>query len=474
MVLLLLKSSTMKRIFVSLLCLTLTIANSVANAAEKAKIELLLDRSPAVANTIGYVDIGSLNRLLSEAGLKPIVSANAKELWFIADLDLGDFSPKWEAGYAVLNQPVEAQKLADAIGGYVDTIDQTEIVHSPQQSYFIPGIEVKERLGILRPANRVLLSKWLNPAVGVNYSSYLLKTAKQPESYLSFMIAIEMTDAFSPIAIAKRLETMESIKSHSPESLAQLIGSIEGVSVIVGRRSLNECIVTFEFEKSPASIEPIAAGLLAEILEKTGNAAPEVLTWKASTSENSLSLQGPITQSTLSGLMGIVSLQNKTELASSIGQSAGRNESERVAYRTKYYFDEVNAIIERTRDHQSQTTGALANWNDKRARQIDELGTLNVDPDMVEYGTNVADLLRGNALDVRQGNIAAGKTKSRQSLGRGYYNGYNYNSVSDYQRVTSATARGNAYASYRGALDEIDTLTAETRRAMTQKHQIQF
>ncbi|MCC9599088.1 hypothetical protein LOC67_00840 [Stieleria sp. JC731] len=444
---------------------------------EKEKIALLLDRSPAQANAIGFIDIPSLNKLMKDAGFSTQVSSSIDQVWFIADLDLAEMRPKWEAGYATLKKAVDTEQLASALGGYVDTVETQQVVHAPKQTYFVPGVKHPERLGILRPTDRTLLAGWLTPTMNIQYTPFLDSQANQPESYLSFMMALELRNVLSPVPLATRLQTIESLKANPPESVAKVLASIQGVSVIVGRQSLQQCIVKFQFDKSPASLKPIAAEMLAEILEKNGLAAAEIKTWKVSVKDNELALQGPITQSTLSGLMSVFSVQSQAERA------AGRatleaDDDKQIAYQSKHYFDEVNTIIERTRDHKSQTTGAMASWNDKRARQIDELGTLNVDPEMIQYGTNVAELLRGNAINVRQNNIQAGKVKANQSLDNGYYNDgygyYNTNSSVDYQRVTDAMARGNAYGDYRGTLNQIDKITAEVRRAMTAKYQIQF
>jgi len=332
-------------------------------------------------------------------------------------------------------------------------------------------------LGILRPTDRTLLAGWLSPNINVQYAPFLNSQATQPESYLSFMMAVDLKNVLSPVPLAKRLETVESLKSNPPESVAGILASLRGFSVIVGRQSLQQCIVNFEFSKSPSSLKLIAADLLAEVMERNGTAAPEIKTWKVSVEGNQLALQGPLTEATLSGLMGIFSLQSQAERAAGPRLSSDDKEKQ-VAYQSKHYFDEVNSIVERTRDHRAQTTGAMASWNDKRARQIDELGTLNVDPDVVQYGADVADLLRGNALSSRQTNIKAGMAKANQTLNNGYYNDgygyYNYNSPTDYQRVTDAMASGSAYGNYRAVLSQIDELTADVRRKMTDKYQIQF
>ncbi|KAA5539339.1 hypothetical protein FYK55_24865 [Roseiconus nitratireducens] len=442
--------------------------------AEDEKLALLLDRTPAPPNVVGYVNVKSLNSLMSDAGFSREIAGSLDEYWFISKLELMSLKPRWEAGYATLQRAVDAKMLADKVGGYVDQIEGKDVVWTPNQSYLVPGEE--NRVGILRPADRSLLSGWLSPTLNSSHSEYLETQAKQSENYLSMMFAVDLADAFSPVPMAKKLEGFESLKSQQPETVAGILASIKGARIIIGRRSLDECILTVDFGKSPAGLKPIAADLLGEILSRNGTAAPEVLSWKVSVKDNQMALQGTITEATLSGLMGVFSLQGQArQVGRKLSDDAG-SESQKVAYQTKNYFDEVNAIIERTRKHSAQTTGALAKWNDQRARQIDELGTLGVDPEMVQYGTNVAELLRGNALAVRQTNIQAGKINASQSLNSGYYgNGYyDANSTTDYQQVTQAYARGNAYANYKGALNQIDKMTAETRRAMTDKYQIQF
>ncbi|MCG8649980.1 MAG: hypothetical protein MI861_09105 [Pirellulales bacterium] len=457
-------------------CLFVVLAFANPLLADDGKLQQLLDQSPSGANAIGYVHVKSLSRLMVERGVDESVASHVIDYWFVSDVDLTTVRPRWEAGLATLSRPVTAESLADTVGGYADRVRGETAVWSPKQAYLIPS--GSKQLKILRPANRSLLSGWLAARANLYQSSFLKAHAKQPESFLSFMLAIDLEDAFSPVPLAERLSEYQSLQSQPPETVAGILASVKGVSVIIGRKSLQECILTVEFSRSPQSLEPIANKLLAELMSRSGTAAPEVLSWKVDAQKDQLSFKGPITESTLSGLLTIFSLQGQAaRVAHSIDLRSGdRSKEQQVAYSSKHYFDEVNEIVERTRQHRSQTTGALARWNDQRARQIDELGTLNVDPEMVLYGTNVASLLRGNALQVVQGNIAAGKQKASQSLSDGYYGRsyYDANSTVDYQRVTSAHARGNAYVNYREALNQIDQLTASMRRSMTDKYKVQF
>jgi len=452
--------------------------------AQKTKLAELLEKSPAQANAIAYIHVSSLNQLMDDAKLASRAD-EVEEIWFISDLDMMSLRPRWEAGYATMKTKPDIDKIAAATGGYIDTIIGTKLVWSPRQTYYVALDD--QRIGFLRPANRALVSRWIQSAANVGDSSYLAELSKKPESYLALMIAADVRNLISPIPLADKLANFKSLKSNPADSVARTLASIKGFSVIIGRKSLSQCIMTFEFEKSPAGLKPIASEMLAEILERNGTAAPEVLSWEVKTEGNQLSFQGVITEASLAGLLNIFTLLDEAEGVSqrtlALTDSPG-SVSERAAYTTKHYFEQVTESVEQVRKHKAQTSGGLAKWNDQQARRLDGLGTLNVDPIMVQFGGDVAQLLRGNALTVRTGNIEAGKVKATESLSSNLYgyggygnygNGYyDANSSVDYQRVTDAYARGNAYADFKSVVSQIDQMTASIRKQMTDKYKIQF
>ena len=207
-----------------------------SSSAQEEKLALILERSPAPANTIGYVNVGSLHDLMNNAGMKRDVAENVEEFWFIADLNLGSFEPRWEAGYSILKEGIEPEVLAKKVGGYTENIEEKTVVWSPDQSYFVPLEE--GRLGVLRPANRSLLTKWINDERSYNSSQYLAARTKPPEDFLSLMLSIELGGHFSPVPMAAKLEGMESLKAVPAKTAASVLASVEGFSVLIGRRGL--------------------------------------------------------------------------------------------------------------------------------------------------------------------------------------------------------------------------------------------
>jgi hypothetical protein len=264
----------------------------------------------------------------------------------------------------------------------------------------------------------------------------------------------------------------------------------------VGRRSLDECIVKVSFENSPQALVAKGPQLLAELLERFGTPAPEVAQWNAKLDGNSIVLQGRITDASLDGLLGIFSLnQQASETQAGLSATAATS-SDPVPAASKDYFDKVVKQIERVRDYNARSTGYRARWNDQSARKIDELGTLNVDPELVEYATNVSSALRGSSLVIRQTNIQAGASKAEANaykapgatgyVGYGYYGNYGYGGFGagyydpnaagyyDASGTINSQSRAIGNQSYQAALNNIDAMTLEIRRKMTDKLKVQF
>ncbi len=463
--------------------LLMAIFVSISNGQEP-KLERLLQRSPSPANAICYLHTPSLKKLLIDAKLTLDLAEKVEEVWLVSDLDTVVLKPSWEAGYATIIQSVDIEALAKSVGGYVDVIDNQKVVWTPKQSYVMPIGE--NRIGFLRPAKRNLLSVWIQGSGSTSISSFLATQARQPEQYLSLMLAVDLKNTISPANLARRLGSFESLKNHNLEDAAQLLATVQGVSLIVGRQSLSECILTVEFGQSPASLAAVASAVLNEVLNQNGTGAPEVASWKVKVDGNKLSFQGPISAESLDGVLGIFSIRGYAEEVSEklapMPVSTPGSSAMQVA--SKEYFDKVKVYIDRVRKYEAQSTGYRAKWDEQQARRIDELGTLNVDPLMIEYGTNIANILRGNSTAIRVGNVAAGQVEAAQAnsggYSAGYYGGYYGESyVSNRAAMRDAMTTGSqqrmaAGGSYRVAIANIDQLTGAVRRTMTEKYNVQF
>ncbi len=460
------------RIFLAFMALAVGASGFVSG--QQAKLNSLLGSSPGRANSMAYYNVPVLKKLMADAGMPAMLSADVQEVWMVAELDTVELVPHWEAGYATLTNGGSVDRIVEKTQGYLDRVASKDVIWTPQQLYLVP-LNPRE-LGFLRPANRSLLSDWLGSKQPARESAYLRESAKQPEDYLSLLVAIDLRDRFSPLALTNRLADFQSLANVDKASIAQTLASVQGLRILVGRRSLSECILSIEFANAPNDLEQVATRLLDEVLSRNGTAAPEVLKWQTKVQGNSLSFQGPISAQSLDGVLGIFTLGDQAEqVAGSLAtEERPKLASNDMAYATKKFFDRVNRTIEDVRDFKAITTGQRAKWNDQKARKLDELPTLGVDPEMVQYGVQIATMLRSNSLSTNTTNISAGQMKASQTGSYYNYNGFHDPNATVSQRVTDAQATGAVYTDFRTTLAKIDQMTADMRRAMTDKYKIQF
>ena len=101
--------------------------------------------------------------------------------------------------------------------------------------------------------------------------------------------------------------------------------------------------------------------------------------------------------------------------------------------------------------------------------------TLGVASKLVDYGADVANLLRGNAKEIRGINVAANQEVLDNQQGGFFGGGFGMVGVNNHPSLISgARAAGSGFLSYQDAMIEIESMTADIRREMTLKYKVQF
>jgi len=447
--------------------------------AQESTMSAVLASTPDRANAILYFDAKSVREFTKGTPLHDDLPESLGEIQIAGNLDLKTLETTWEIGYASFPSLPEANWIAKGVGGYVDTISGFKAIWSPRNSYLVPV--GGNTLGVVRPSDRRLAGRWLSKETGANVSPYLKNLAEQGNKFVSVLLAVDLENAWSPIAIQQRIETLESLKKADIKSVANMLATIKGVRVLANRQNLDDCIISLDFGTSPASLLPVASAFFEEVLSRNNSSIPEASKWKPSVESNSLRFRGAITPATLDDLLGFFSLQRQaSNVSSSDLKEPVNTTSESITLETtKSYYAKTSGLIKRVRDYSASNTGDRAQWNARMARRIDELPTLNVDPEMIDYGSKISQALRGNAVTLQQANISnatnavvsatsGGFGNSFYGVGNGYFNDGN----SPYQ--FKAMARGEGYSSYREMISDIDQMEADFRKRMTAKYKVQF
>ena len=133
------------------------------------------------------------------------------------------------------------------------------------------------------------------------------------------------------------------------------------------------------------------------------------------------------------------------------------------------------------REKESTSLKSFARWFDRYARRIDELSVRNVDERAIEYGQYIADRFRdisGTLLVGEQNRFEARNDVYDDSRYRYNYRGYRNRYNRRYDQRNRRRQEGNA--ARQGGFDaqemmrEIDSKTAELRKALEQEYEIDF
>lgn len=465
----------------------------------------VLRSCPKTANAIVQGDLVALRKLTLGTPLHEDLPGNVSRVRIAAELDLESFQPEWEIGYAAVEKMATAENLAQREGGYVDMLQGRPIVWTPNEMYLVPLAD--NIVSIVRPADRKFVGQWLKKDRSNVVSSYLQKASGRIDERQAVTIAVDLEDVLSTGVLTDRLKRAKTLQGKNLSAIANSIASMQGITISVAKDAL-EATVLIDFQDPPTELLTVAKPFFGEALSARGIQLDQFADWTLSSTNDGkvLQLTGPIGAEALDDLLGMFTVHRTSgsvakadkpiDVASSPSGNAATSPSV-VADNTREYFKKVVNTVHRVRDYSANNTGERAQWNSNMANRIDEMPTLDVDPQMVMFGAEVAKSLRSNSMSMTLTNISQGAaavaadagtagfstaTAVGTMAGMGYgYGGYgNYGSYggnfvdpnSPVKYYQLGQAQGNT--SFKELMARLEQSIADMRRTMTEKYKIQF
>jgi len=484
------------------MCLASSLVVVQGWCAEPSMLDVLRS-CPKTANAIVQGDMVALRKLTLGSPLHEDLPGNVVRVRIAAELDLESFQPDWEIGYAAVEKTSTAESIAQREGGYVDTVQGRSIVWTPNEMYLVPLAD--NVVSIVRPADRKFVGQWLKKDRSNVVSSYLQQVAGRLTDRQSVSIAVDLEDVLSMGVLNEKLAQSKSLQGKNIEAIAKSLSLVQGITISVASDAL-EATVLIDFLNAPTELTPVAKAFFAEVLTARGMQLDEFSQWKMSavSEGKTLSFTGPIASEALDDLLGMFTVHRASRGVTTVSKTDSpaaptgpQTSPSVVAENTRDYFRKVINIVHRVRDYSANNTGERAQWNGNMANRIDEMPTLEVDPQMVMFGAEVAKSLRSNSMSMQLTNISQGAaavaadagtggfstaTAAGTMAGVGYgYGGYgNYgsyggnfvdpNSPVKYYRM--GQAQGNT--SFKELMARLEQSLADMRRTMTEKYKIQF
>lgn len=458
----------------------------------------LVDHAPAGANTVVLLNADALKLGASQlkhfkdgeqkgaaANLLAELPEHVKRAGLSAYIDFDSLEPVWQTVTATFekNKLGTPKGIAEKEGGYLEQVAGKPIVWSPRGRYIVP--QGAERVTVYKPADRAGVARWIRslsqPAQPL--PDYLKKVVERALDGTALVLAVDMADAVSPVAARDKLATFKSLADARSglDELAKLVSDLRGVSFSITVEDQFMGQLQFDFGSAAGALSQVGKGIVVEAFSRRGILLPELREWKSSVQGKAFVMSGPLD---CSSVINLISFFTATPSSDDVAYESAGNAGEasasssKAAQASKRYFTSVQRILTQCRDTKGLSVAERGVFNDKLSRKIDDLPLLDVDKELLDYGADVARLIRGAGLAIRSANVAAG---GQRAVGTSYYawGGYGYGGVamndnSAYNETLSLQAHAQGMQQHIGNMEQVDNLTAEIRRKMVEKYRIEF
>ncbi|MFI4851650.1 MAG: hypothetical protein ACIAZJ_21235 [Gimesia chilikensis] len=461
----------------------------------EAQFEDLLNRIPANANSIVLIDVSRMHASTlarKEGWLKKHEAAyverpiylppEAAKIVVAAQLNFADsLDQNWELAVMDMQEPIPMRSIARAEGGYVDSINGLHAAWAPSDAYFVRlSTSV---MGVMHPANRQAVSRWADfgrKNTNLVISSYLNQATKVVRANgPQIAMAIDLKDIVLPHKREEYLKHSKVLngKEQSAERLAEFLDGIQGAtfSVEVGSQAVGE--LRIDFNSDTAILSQSAKPMVLEIVDELGIHLDDLEKWKVELKGKSIILSGTLSSDGMRRVFSILEIPS-TKFSELKDEIVTVDSPDNVAQASLTYFKSVSVLTDDLRKYLRSNRDNHSIYSERYARKIDRLPILNVDEDLLTWGSKVAETLRGVALAKRAAGVRTGVRNAGVYGNYSYsYDGNNYygvrsNSSVRFQNRTEeqAQATGVRFNSWK----EIEDSTAEIRREMTKRYQIEF
>ncbi|REJ92766.1 MAG: hypothetical protein DWQ34_07980 [Planctomycetota bacterium] len=471
------------------------VALPVGNAS--AQDDDLLKKIPRGANAIAVIQADALlNTELAESegwkdkqsaayGSRPVMIPPEAEMVIVAaQLDASNnLAANWQLAAAQLSEAFPMSAIARAEGGYVDTVNDTQVAWTPGDAYFVNlGPQM---IGILHPANRQYVSRWTDYTESnnlVQLSPYLRGAMDQADEKTQVVLAIDLGDVVQPHRAQEQLENSDILgrANIDAKSVLPLVSSLKGVTMTIDVSHAISGKLKVDFDESAAPLRPVAKELVLSVLDNFDAHIPDLDSWSGVTQNKSIVLEGDLSTDGLRRVASLLEMPSTT-FSDLKGVEPVEPDSPDYAQTSQRYYRSVAALIEDLRKTLDDTRDNHALWMERYGRKVDELPILNVDPELLDWGATVSESFRSMGNVERKSGTRAGVRKSAV-YGDYAYSGYDGSGYyeSTYQR---ASQRRNQIKRQEDAKSsefrfdswkELEDSQAAIRRSMTEKYGVEF
>lgn len=386
-----------------------------------------------------------------------------------------------------LSRTFSLPSIARANGGRIESLRGSDVISGIGDAIVAPLSQ--NTLGVFSPGNRQLASRWLADALAgkASLSSYLQAAVQKAGKNAPIVLAMDLQDMVSADAAEKTLTAKGILKgtSYSARDIAALLQSAKGLIIEIAISTDARATVKLEFGQPVKASAAVMQQIVKEALNDNGLQLDEVDQLQFNISGQSVTATTEISQGGLRRLLSLLQVPSANLNSPDSASDAPKTDSsmDLRAAKSQAYFRSVTSLLTDLRGDRSKQDprgGMDAVWMDKYAQKIDALPVLDVDEEVLDWGTKTAQTLRVMAGSRRGAGLSAGSQKSGLRTGvyfDSYYGGGSVNSATSTAKDANQidTQIGNAATANRvEGWRLIDNATADIRKKSTQRYGVEF
>ena len=470
------------------LCLAIVL-NLVVAPIASAQLPQLVTRVPPTANAMVIVNAQAVRSGPLAAGGNrgaDVIALPASVQWYLlaAEMDFEYMQPLWEMAVAYLPEGLAMKDVAARSGSRLDRLAGSQAVERPNDSYVVSfGPRV---VGAMSPANRQNVIRWVRESKvrkTAQCSPFLAEAVDAASDGANqLVIAFDLAGLLAPAEVSFALASSQALADAAVdvEQAARIVAGVVGVRLEIELKDPPQARLRLEFEEDPSPLAEVAKPLLIEILTKRGARIDSLPRWKVRSEQQTIVLEGQLLPG---GLRRVHSL-----LSGPVGPwTMPAND----------YPSAENAMAEASRDYFQSVTGYLNDlfvgnvrpqsmhqisvWVERYARKIEDLDATHVDLDVKSFAADVVMSLREIGSVVERSQMRSDLREATMfNSGRSRYGRYGAYDWFEKSRVTRDRALIRTDETLRGLrgseviVEEIRTLSAETRKTMTDRYGLDF
>jgi hypothetical protein len=462
----------------------------------------LLKRIPAQSNALLLVNVDGLydspmgrrenwrerarENPSGHLGISPDVSRFAVAV----GMDFQSMDERWRIGMAQHRNPLPSlEAVAAREGGYVETIEKMPVAWTPRgfDLFQFPD----QIVGFVSPTDRKAIVGWIRTVLDHprNFPpGFADRAIFRADAGAQIVLALDLADSVSPKMVEPWLNAIDVIKkTHTdPTLLAPRLASVKSAFLVITADQSLEGNIRIDFEREVDYTAPVARELILTLLDDYGADLPELKSWTLSfDKKTAVEMNGRLSEESV---RRVISLARPPHLSSS-GPDASKAPTQPPAepkpvatqvrseplIASQAYFRSVTSLIEALKQTNRPTYRSTKLWYDRYAKQIEELPILNVDKDLLDWGSQVTRTLREMSSGVNY--YARNQTYTLASSSSGSYGGYD-SYAGGSRAYDQSVIKKQSDAMMSVDLDTrwqaVESSIADMRRKMVEKYKVDF